>query len=309
MIYFIVNPNAGGAKGFETWKAAENRLQKLKVEYKEYLTTGPGDAIAFAREICEANPDKEITVVPVGGDGTFNEVLNGLTINDKLTVGYIPTGSGNDLARGLKLSGNPAKCIDKILARQNVIYMDYGVLTFGQNEVVNRRFAVSAGIGYDAAVCVAIDHSAMRRHLSKLKLQKQVYLMIGALEMLKIKATKGHIIMDDSRKVEFNDIIFISIHNHVTEGGGKKFAPQADYQDGLLSLCIIHTKTLPQFVGLLVKAIAGNHPKEKGVRLYDCKNVKIHLDKPKPVHTDGEIFEAQSDIELHCVEKKLRIIV
>jgi len=311
MLYFIVNPNAGGAKGYQIWKAAENRLQKLKVPYKVYVTAGRQDAVRIAREISfndDAREDEK-TIVAVGGDGTFNEVLNGLNISDKITLSYIPTGSGNDLARGLGLSNNVIKCIDNILSRKNIIEMDYGVLTFGDNEVVNRRFAVSAGVGYDAAVCVAIEKCGARGRLSKIKLQKQAYLLIGAMEILKTKTSRGYLILDETRKIEFNDIAFISAHNHVTEGGGKKFAPQADFQDGLLSLCIMHSKSKAQFAKILAKGIAGNHPKEQGVRTLDCKSVRIHMYQPMPIHTDGEVFPPQKDIEIQCVERKLKIII
>ena len=166
MLYFIVNPNSGGAKGYQVWKQAELRLQKLKVEYKVFLTTGPGDANEFSRQITNSD-DENITIVPVGGDGTFNEVLNGANISDRVTFGYIPTGSGNDLARGLHMSLNVIKSLDSILSRKKIIEMDYGVLTYGTDEIVNRRFAVSTGIGYDAQVCVTIDESGAREKLGK----------------------------------------------------------------------------------------------------------------------------------------------
>lgn len=308
MLYFIVNPNSGGAKGYQVWKQAELRLQKLKVEYKVFLTTGPGDAIEFSRQITNGD-DENITIVPVGGDGTFNEVLNGANITDRVTFGYIPTGSGNDLARGLHISLNVVKSLDSILSRKKIIEMDYGVLTYGTDEIVNRRFAVSTGIGYDAQVCVTIDESGAREKLGKIKLTKQAYLVLGALDILKIVPTKGYIVMDGERKAEFNDIIFISSQNHVTEGGGKKFAPQADYQDGLLSMCIMHTASKLEFVKILAAGIGGNHLKYSGVRAYDCKNVKIHLDKPRAVHTDGEILGYHTDVEVHCVKKGIRIIL
>ena len=311
MLYFIVNPNAGGAKGYDTWKTAETRLQKLNVDYKAFITDCQGDAIRIAREITGTGDDREkdFTIVAVGGDGTFNEVLNGLNLDEDITIGYIPTGSGNDLARGLGLSGNVVKCLDNILSRKNIVEMDYGVVTYGTNEVKNRRFAVTAGLGYDAAVCVSMDNCGIRRELAKLKLQKQAYLLIGALEILKTRSSKGYLILDDKRKVEFNDIIFVSAHNHATEGGGKLFAPQADFQDGMLNLCVMHSKSKLHFTKTLYAGIKGNHAKEQGVRLYDCKNVKIHADVPLALHTDGEIFEAQTDIEIQCVERKLKIIV
>jgi len=168
---------------------------------------------------------------------------------------------------------------------------------------------VSCGIGYDAGVCETMDRLGMKHTLSKVKLQKQAYIMLGAVDILRTKPVKGYVIIDDDRRVEFSDIIFISVHNHVTEGGGKKFAPQADYQDGILNVCVMHTKSKVHFATILAKGIGGNHPKEQGVRLFDCKSIRIHSEQPLAVHTDGELFEHQTDIEVTCVERKLKIIV
>ncbi len=308
MLYFIVNPNSGGAKGYLVWKKAELRLQKLKVDYKVFLTTAPGDAMEYARQITSGD-DEDIVLVPVGGDGTFNEVLNGANITDRVTFGYMPTGTGNDLARGLKISFNVIKSLEAVITRKNVIDIDYGVLTVGTDEVINRRFAVSTGIGYDAQVCVTIEDSIKRGKLGKANLSKTVYLILGALDILKIEPVKGHIIMDNDRRAEFNDIIFISTHNQMTEGGGRKFAPQADFQDGILNMCVMHTKSKIDFAKLLAAGLGGNHLKYSGVRACDCRTVSIHLDKPRTVHTDGEVIGSFTDCEVHCVKKGIRIII
>ncbi len=307
MLYFIVNPNSGGAKGYLVWKEAELRLQKLKIDYKVFLTTGPGDAVEIARQITGGD-DEEIIIVPVGGDGTFNEVLNGANITDRVTFGYIPTGTGNDLAKGLKLSRNAIRNLDNILARKHVTDMDYGVLTVEGDEVINRRFAVSTGIGYDAHVCRVIEENQRKGKLGRINLRKQIYILMGAIDILNIQPVSGYIVMDSDRKAEFNDIVFISSHNHMTEGGGRKFAPQADYQDGVLNLCIMHTKSKLEFVKILAAGLGGNHLKYSGVRAYDCRTVSIHLDEPRVVHTDGEVVGEYTDAEVHCVRKGIRII-
>ena len=307
MLYFIVNPNSGGAKGYLVWKEAELRLQKLKIDYKVFLTTGPGDAVEIARQITGGD-DEEIIIVPVGGDGTFNEVLNGANITDRVTFGYIPTGTGNDLAKGLKLSRNAIRNLDNILARKHVTDMDYGVLTVEGDEVINRRFAVSTGIGYDAHVCRVIEENQRKGKLGRINLRKQTYILMGAIDILNIQPVSGYIVMDSDRKAEFNDIVFISSHNHMTEGGGRKFAPQADFQDGVLNLCIMHTKSKLEFVKILAAGLGGNHLKYSGVRAYDCRTVSIHLDEPRVVHTDGEVVGEYTDAEVHCVRKGIRII-
>lgn len=93
MYYFIVNPNAHGGRGKKIWRKLERQIHKSGIHYEAFQTEAPGDARRMAAELT-ANMQEPATIVAVGGDGTVNEVLNGLAISDLLTVGYIPTGSG-----------------------------------------------------------------------------------------------------------------------------------------------------------------------------------------------------------------------
>ena len=103
MYYFIVNPNAHGGRGEKIWRKLERQIIRSGIRYEAYQTEEPGDARRIAAALT-ADMQEPATIVAVGGDGTVNEVLNGLAISERLTFGYIPTGYGNDLARGLKLS-------------------------------------------------------------------------------------------------------------------------------------------------------------------------------------------------------------
>ncbi len=96
MYYFIVNPNAGCGKGGRLWRAVAIYLEKHQVEYEAYLTAGRGDARNIARELTDGNREPQV-IVAVGGDGTMNEVLDGLVFCGPLTLGYIPAGSGQRL--------------------------------------------------------------------------------------------------------------------------------------------------------------------------------------------------------------------
>ena len=134
MYYFIVNPNAGCGKGGRLWRAVAGYLEKQQVEYEAYLTAGKGDARNIARELTEGKREPRV-IVAVGGDGTMNEVLDGLSFCGPLTLGYIPAGSGNDLARSLRLPGNPAKALKRLLTPRHYRMLDYGILSYGTQEV------------------------------------------------------------------------------------------------------------------------------------------------------------------------------
>ena len=102
MYYFIINPNARCGRGKNVWKKLERILERENAQYQAYITEKPGDAKVFARKLTEGCREPHV-IVAVGGDGTVNEILDGLSFCSPVTLGYIPAGSGNDLARSLRL--------------------------------------------------------------------------------------------------------------------------------------------------------------------------------------------------------------
>ena len=99
MLCFIVNEHSRSGKGAKIWKEAAAVLKKKNIAYESYVTQYEGHAFSLAHDICECGAD-DIQLVVVGGDGTANEVINGMTHFEKVRFGVIPTGSGNDLAKG-----------------------------------------------------------------------------------------------------------------------------------------------------------------------------------------------------------------
>lgn len=306
MYYFIVNPNARRGSGEKIWKKLEHRVQSSGIEYEVRLTSGQGDARRLAAELTSgAQP---CTIIAVGGDGTINEILDGMSFDGQVTLGYIPAGSGNDLARSLRLPRNPARCLKRILNPRYHRLMDYGILSYEKDGPVYRRFAVSSGIGLDAAVCHALLDSA-RKNRPRLFPGRMRYVLLGIRQLMLAKPVKGYLVLDGVKKVEFNHIYFVSSHIHPFEGGGFKFSPKADYSDGQLEVCVVHNASKCRLVPLLADALVGRMKQRRGVRFYRCKEVAIHVDRPMPVHVDGESCYCQTDIHLRCVEKKLRMMV
>ncbi|MFR5602068.1 MAG: diacylglycerol/lipid kinase family protein [Lachnospiraceae bacterium] len=309
MLYFIVNPNSRCGKGERVWKRLKRHLEFTGVAYEAYVTEGQGDARTFASHLTEGNKEPKI-IVTVGGDGTINEVLDGLSFGGPVTLGYIPAGSGNDLARSLGLPKNPKKCLKKILSPQYHKLLDYGVLTYGKEEVHHRRFMVSAGIGFDAAVCHNLHYSKTRRFLNKIHMGRLSYVLVGLKQLAQARPAKGYLLLDGVQKVELNHIYFISSHIHPYEGGGFKFAPRADAADGQLTVCVMHHSSKAKLLPILADALFKKRNKKyKGMRNYNCREVVIHTERPMAVHVDGESCFCQQDLEIRCIPKKIRMIV
>jgi YegS/Rv2252/BmrU family lipid kinase len=310
MYNFIVNPNAGSGRGWKIWKEVSRYLDRNSIEYEASITSTTGDARAIARELTEGTHEPRYILV-IGGDGTMNEVLDGVSFHSPLNLGYIPAGTGNDLARSLHLPRNIIKCLKKQLSPRHLIMVDYGVLSYGQQEVSHRRFMVSAGIGYDAAVCHAALTSRMRQCMGKAGLRKLSYIALGIRQFFRCKSSKGYIVLDGVKKVEFNHILFISCHIRPTEGGGFLFAPGADASDGKMEICVVSHSSRAKLIPFLLSSAKGYHGKKyrKRARSYECSEVKIHTEAPLPVHVDGEFCGYQTDIQAGCIARKVRMMV
>lgn len=308
MYYFIVNPNSCCGRGKLIWKKLEHTLRTSGIDYQVFLTEKPGDAKIFAKHLTDGCKNSSI-IIAVGGDGTVNEILDGLSLCGLVTFGYIPAGSGNDLARSLKLPRNPIRCLKKILHPKYYKLMDYGVLSYGEDEISHRRFMVSAGIGMDAAVCHNILYSRSRGLLNKLHIGKISYLLAGVKQLAVARPSSGYILLNGVQKIEFNHAYFISAHIHPYEGGGFKFAPDADFEDGKLSVCVMSNRKKRKLIPVLFNSLMGRKSLNKGTRFYSCEEILIHVDRPMAVHVDGESCFCQNDIEIRCIGKKLRMIV
>lgn len=308
MYYFIVNPNSRCGEGARIWKKLERQLNHDRVDYKVYLTRETGEARTIAKKLTEGCREP-LVIVAVGGDGTINEIVDGLAFCGPVTMGLIPAGSGNDLARSLKLPRSPRRCLKKILRPKYHKLLDYGVLTYGDDHMNHRRFMVSSGIGLDAAVCHNMLYSKAKLFLNHLHLNHISYVVIGIKQLILAKPSKGYLLLDGVKKIEFNYIYFISAHIHPYEGGGFKFAPEADCSDGKLEVCVVSHQSRRKLLPILASALSGKHKRFKGMRCFACQEVSIHLDKPMAVHADGESCLSQQELHIRCIQKKIRMIV
>lgn len=316
MLEFIVNPNSRSGQAQEIWKQVESILQEKNADYQVHMTEYAGHATKIAKQLTAILDGDHAgkTLVVLGGDGTVNEVLNGIVRERPVTLGYIPTGSGNDFARSLginrKIKADIKEVVNEIIHPSHFKTIDYGVTETGEQAAfTGRRFAVSSGIGYDAAVCHSILTSKVKRTLDKIHLTKFAYVVLGIHEIIKTKPVDGYILLENVKKIPLKKVVFVSAHIHPYEGGGFLFAPKADDQDGLLRVCVVSGMGRIKMVPVLLLALFGKHHLLKGVHLYDCAKLSVHIDAGKPVHADGESCGIQQDLHVRCIKKQIRVIV
>lgn len=304
MYTFIVNPQARSGLGHKVWTELEGILKKRAVSYEVFFTKYQKHATAIAGKI--TSDGNEHILIALGGDGTVNEVVNGISDYEKTIFGYIPIGSSNDFARGLHLPSEPIEALETILAMKKLHSMNVGVLKY-QNKT--RRFAVSAGMGFDAAICHEAVVSRLKYLLNKLKLGKLTYVGIALHRLFLQKPDEVTLTLDGTREITLPDTYFVAIMNNKYEGGGFMFTPHAKNDDDKLDIMV--ASGIPKWKILLVlpTAYSGKHTRFKGVHIYSAKHIKIESDIPLAIHCDGEPIFLQREVSAFCAKTKLRVIV
>ncbi len=306
MYYFVVNALSRTGKAGKIWQDVKAELDRQGVEYKYYMTSARGHAKKLASKICDNEGDVKLIVV--GGDGTANEVINGMHDFDRVKFGYVPTGSGNDLGRGLGINKiKPVDQLNNILRSDMTMKMDLGELTTGDG--VKRLFAISAGIGVDASVCKQALTSKLKTFLNKFGAGSATYVILTIKSMFTMPLYNGRVELADGTVKHPKNIIFCAAMNHPWEGGGVPMAPNANPTDGKLSICCVSDIKRANCFMKLPLLLASKHDRIVGFDIYDSESVKIELEEGMTVHADGEYCGEPKTVEFKCISNAISVII
>lgn len=312
LYYFIVNPMAASGKGTVVWDNCKNYMDKHNIRYKAYLTSYAGQAMEIAAELTKPSAmDEPKIIVTIGGDGTIGEVITGLDLSSEVTLAPIAAGTGNDYLSGNKLTKRGVRRLKQILNAKQVQLTDYGVISYLEDNMLKtRRFAVSSGMGADAAVCDGLNQSFAKKLLNRLHLGKLSYIAVGLRVILRSKPVSATVNLDGVKVLELEQVRFISSHILPKEGSGFNMAPAADGKDGMFDLCIVCTKSRFKLILVLLRALLwGKHTKMKGVKIVQCKSASFRTSEPVCVHTDGEVLGYLDAFQILCEKNKIRTIL
>lgn len=304
MYYFIVNQTGGSGRGKKTWAKVKEILEQKKVEYKVLFTETDVPAGNIAKNILSLDGEKNIVVV--GGDGTINEVLNGIGKFENINFGLIPTGSGNDFARGLGISKSTKKAVHRILNSKSTIKIDLGRVRYDDGK--SKFFGISSGVGLDAIVCKKALNSKIKKVLNRFGLGQAVYIIYTVITLFSMQTETLKIKCDNDDSLIFDKTIFMAMMNFCAEGGGVKMCPDAKPNDGKISVCLVHGIKKFKTFFLLPFLMAGKHKKFKGFELFDCDKIEINFNAPQTLHLDGEYGGEIDHIVVESVKEKLNVI-
>lgn len=299
---FIINLHSRTGKSQAIWESLEKILKEEGGSYNVHITEYVGHATEIARELTQDGTYRFLVVG--GGDGTVNEVLNGICDFSCVTFGYLPLGSANDFARGLHITAEPEQILRQILASETTDAIDVGEVECGGK---TRRFAISAGAGIDAAVCRKALTSRLKVFLNKLHLGKLTYGFLTVAELFQAPFVSGTATLHNGKQLSMKNVIFAAAMNFPCEGGAVPMAPSADAHDGKLSVCLVYG--IPRILCLFCFPflLAGKHENIRGFQIVNAKELHIVFDKPMVVHADGEDCGDQADITYRCIPGALQM--
>lgn len=356
MYHIIINPASRSGKGQKGWEKAEPLFKESGEEYEAHFSTEEKGIRDIVRELTEAaaarrrealqeqppaellppdrfwavweapeRPENKTDLIIMGGDGSLNEALNGVSDFSAVRIGMIPIGSGNDFAQDAKISANIEETVKSILTGDRQRKLDLGRVTWKSETepspeegtaapaaLCHRNFIISSGVGFDAQVCYDADHSRWKKLLNKIGLGKLIYIFTAIRLILTAKRARLEVDLHagdgSSKQMEFDDCLFAVCMNHRFEGGGFQFSPEADPADGKLDLCIPSGISKLRFFLLFPKAYSGGHVGAKGIHILKGSRVIIRSDIPLYIHTDGEVPDRTREAEMTLLPGALEML-
>lgn len=314
-LYIIANCSAGTGKAAGVWRETKALLQKKRVPYLAYQTKYEDHAMHLAEKISKKTGTEPIYMLVLGGDGTINEVLNGIRDFDRVRLGIIPTGSGNDFARNLKLPETPKeslreilRCIKKEEAGEHLQRIDLGrVIWRDEKNGDSRIFGISSGLGIDALVCKKALTSKLKKALNKVHLGKLTYLILTLQSFFTMKTANVKMRTESEYRI-FHRMIFAAAMNLRAEGGGIPMAPKASPTDGLLSLSTASDLNKVQVFLRMPLLAAGRQDLIKNFEIHDGAGMELESDRPMVLHADGEYCGDVMHVRFQCLRGKLCLL-
>jgi YegS/Rv2252/BmrU family lipid kinase len=282
--FVLVNPNAGKRKGEKDWHEIAAQLTSAGIKYKYVFTEHRGHAVLLTREYIE-NGYRNIVVV--GGDGTLNEVVNGIFMQDKIatneiTLAMIPVGTGNDWCRMFHIPGDYKQAIG-LINKHKIFVQDTGAIKYISKEgsEKTRYFINMAGMGFDALVAKKTNK---QKELGKSNPLSYVVNIFSSL--FSYTNTRVTILLDKEKIT--SDIFSMSVGICQYNGGGMKQAPGALPDDGLFDLTIIKPIGKFKIIRNIIKLFDGSFTQMPEVSTYRSTKIIIHSEPKMYMEADGE---------------------
>ena len=285
----VINPASGNGLAIKQWKTAERILQSKGFNYNVCHTKPKGKTIEMVKGIIENGCNH---LIIMGGDGTLNEVANGIMLQKRyasheIKVGVVPIGTGNDWIKTANIPTNTYDAIN-IICAGNTSLQDVGCATYQINGSKHIRYFVNtAGSGLDSIV---INKVSQKKSAGKKKLtNKLVYILTLLAEFTKYKPIEVTLETDNGTTLKGNMLNFaIGIGKY--NGGGMLPFPNANPRNNLFEVLFISDMPKIRMLFALPKLFSGTLDKVKEVKYIRSKKIKLSSTTPIFAETDGEVI-------------------
>lgn len=301
----IVNPNAGRKKAKAEWPLISKLLEENGILFDVEFTKYRHHAIKLVSN--KIKNDGYTKIIAVGGDGTINEVVNGIFLQNRfetneILLGVITIGTGNDWAKMFQVPSNYKDAIG-VIAKENTFLQDVGKVYYNiGNKRESRYFINAAGLGFDALVT---DNTNKAKEQGKASAFSYLSNMIKSLYKYKavdVKITVGQ------REIHKGTLFTLSLGINQYTGGGMRQTPNAISDDGLFDLMLVDKITKVKLIRKVKKLFDGKINNLKEVQSLLTDNLKVESDAKLMIEIDGENI-GHGPLEFELINKALQILI
>ncbi len=285
-IRFIINPKSGIGRQKKIETLILSHVDETMFESEICYTQAKAHATILAQDAVRMN---YAAAVAVGGDGTINEVAQGL-LHSNTAMGIIPAGSGNGLARFLKISIRTKKALN-IINRFHIKTIDTGLIN-------GHTFVSIAGLGYDAHVAELFAKSINRGFWA--------YARICFTEYIKFNPRRFKISADG--KTLKRNAFMVSFANSDQFGFNARISPRAIIDDGFIDLCIVRKPRIYYAAFVIPFIFMGLIDKTPFVRVIRAKDIRVVQLRNNAAHIDGDDIRLGKKISVQVVPQSLRVV-
>jgi len=296
----IVNPTASGGKVGKQWPQLRDVLAKSSLQFAAEITQWPGHAVEIARKALD---EGFRYIVSVGGDGTVNEVVNGLVVDGRVppdvVLSIIPGGTGSDFSRILGIARDPIQASQTTLGH-TCRAVDIGeIRCIHDGQPIQRYFVNVAGLGFDGEAAVRVNRMSKR-------ISGTIPYLTGLLLTLFSYRNKDVELTLDGQRVagRFNSVI---ICNGQYFGGGMWIGPKAAADDGIFDIVILKDLNKLEFLINVPRVYKGTHLTHPKVESFQAKEVHVEAKQRMFIQAEGELVgEAPATFRIIPGALKLR---
>ncbi len=299
----IANPNAGRRKAEKDWKQISSLLVKNDIPFKSVFTEHRDHAVKLSRKFIEAGFKK---IIVVGGDGTFNETVNGVFQQQRyspaeISLGMIPVGTGNDWARMFHIPFQYKGAV-RIIRNEKIFIQDVGKVTYiNSDHPVERYFINTTGMGYDALVAQKTNKQKERGKGGPLSYMFNIFSSLFSFKNIRYEIT-----IDDN-KIR-GDVFSMNVGICKFNGGGMMQLPFADPADGLLDITVINKVGRFTIIRNVKNLYDGSFVKIPQVQTFQGKKVRVESARKMYLEADGESL-GHSPFTFEILPGSLKVII